>query len=71
MSDRWVLSYDPREGEVEPAEWCSRHGQRAESCGPCFDEARDDEEHEFWQRSTPEDDEQMGAAMSARFQKGA
>lgn len=72
VSDRWVLARDPREQEhPEPAEWCFRHGQMAESCGPCWDEARDDEEHEFWARSTPDDDEQMGAAMSARFDKGA
>lgn len=71
MSDRWVLAHDPRDGEVEPADWCVRHGQRADSCGRCFDEARDDDEHEFWARTTPEADEQMGAAMSAKFEKGA
>jgi hypothetical protein len=37
MSDRWVLSYDPREGEVEPADWCETHGQRGSTCGKCLD----------------------------------
>lgn len=26
---------DPREGEIEPAEWCHEHGQRKDSCGHC------------------------------------
>ena len=68
--DNW--HHDPREQEwPEPSEWCDRHQQRAESCGPCYDEARDDEEHEFWSRATAADDEQMGAAMAVRFDKGA
>lgn len=63
MSDRWVLAHDPRDGDVEAADWCLRHGQRADSCGPCFHEAQDDDEHEFWARTTPDpNDEARGAA---------
>ena len=83
MSDRWVLAHDPREGEIEDAEWCSEHGQRRESCGPCWDAERaavrelTTEELlgaalvAMLERIQERDDETKGAYLAARFEKAS
>ena len=65
MSD-W--RHDPRERDIDDADWCVTHQQRGSSCGKCYREAMDDAEHAWWLDSQPDsEDETKGAALAARF----
>ncbi len=49
-------------------DWCQAHQQRGSTWGKCHAEAMDDAEADFWAATTSEDDERMGADLSARFE---
>ena len=48
-------------------DWCEKHGQRGTTCGPCYADAMQDDEHVWWTTSAPQDDDEMGADLAARF----
>jgi hypothetical protein len=78
MSDRWILSTDPREGEwpEEPPDYCP-HGidQHEADCGRCLrDELSADDVLgaalvAMLKKIQEREDEAMGAALAARFEK--
>ncbi len=73
--DRWGsdADYDRDHGndwslDEARVDWCEAHQQRGSTCGKCHAEAMDDAEADFWAATTSEDDERMGADLSARFE---
>ena len=74
LPDTWGsdVDHDGYLNEFSPdrarEDWCEAHQQRGSTCGGCHAEAMDDAEADFWAATTPEQDDQMGADLAARFE---